>query len=93
MTPALEVLRGQVLLDTSGGTTGGLRYFPVDSLPGDAAGRFAALFSAKPHWELPDLEPYLEGLDGPGETQETLLLKFARASQKLPTDPVTYSAR
>jgi len=94
MKPALEMLRGEVLLDSGdGGITGGLSAFSARHLPHDAEVRFAALFSQKPLWELPEMEPYLKGLAGPGETMEALLLKFARASQQKPTHPVTYSAR
>lgn len=44
-------------------------------------------------WEWEDLERYVQDLRGPGQTAEALLLKFTRASQARPTDPVTYSAR
>ena len=39
------------------------------------------------------MEPYVAGLQGPGQTVEGLLLKYARASQPRPCDPVRYSAR
>lgn len=44
-------------------------------------------------WEWEDLEPYVQDLRGPGQTAEALLLKYTRASQAKPTDPVTYSMR
>lgn len=44
-------------------------------------------------WLWEDMEPYVAGLQGPGQTVEALLLKFARANQPKPTEPVTYSAR
>lgn len=44
-------------------------------------------------WEWEDLEPYVQDLRGPGQTAEALLLKYTRASQQKPTDPVTYSMR
>lgn len=44
-------------------------------------------------WEWDDLRPYVEGLQGPGQTVEGLLLKYARASQARPSDPITYSSR
>ena len=47
----------------------------------------------KRRWEWEDLEPYVQDLRGPGQTAEALLLKYTRASQAKPTDPVTYSMR
>lgn len=44
-------------------------------------------------WEWEELEPYVQDLRGPGQTSEALLLKYTRASQPRPTDPVTYSLR
>ena len=48
---------------------------------------------ALPQVGVEDLERYVQDLRGPGQTAEALLLKFTRASQARPTDPVTYSAR
>ncbi len=96
MVPSFELLRGEALVDSeAAGPTGklGVQLLSVHELPRKAAERFKLLFSVRPRWELPDLEPYLDGLAGPGETNEALLLKFARASQQRPTDPVTYSSR
>lgn len=47
----------------------------------------------KRRWEWEDLERYVQDLRGPGQTAEALLLKYTRASQAKPTDPVTYSMR
>lgn len=91
MTPSMGVLRGHVLKDCPPAT--GLIHFPTAALPLAAAERFAALFQHRERWQLPDLEPYVEDLPGPGQTVEELLLRYARASQQRPTDPVTYSAR
>ncbi len=53
-----------------------------------------ALFVASNcRWKWEELAPYVQSLRGPGQTAEALLLKYARASQQRPTDPVTYSAR
>ena len=100
MIPSFDLLRGQALVDAepagpAGGSTGvaGVQLLSVEDLPRRAAERFKFLFSVRPRWELPALEPYIEGLAGPGETVEALLLKFARVSQQKPTDPVTYSSR
>lgn len=89
--PRLELLRGEALIDPEGGT--GVQWLPVGKLPQDAGTRFQELFKIQSRWELPMLEPYIEGLAGPGETMEMLLLKYARMSQQRPTDPITYSAR
>ena len=70
-----------------------VRYLPGEELPRDAGSRFSRLFAFRSAWELRQLEPYISGLAGPGETTEMLLLKYARASQQRPEDPVTYSAR
>jgi sister chromatid cohesion protein DCC1 len=97
MTPSFDLLRGEALVDgdAQAGSTGrlGVQLLRVADLPPKAGERFKFLFSIRPRWELPALEPYIENLPGPGETTEALLLKFARASQQKPTDPVTYSSR
>jgi Sister chromatid cohesion protein Dcc1 len=95
MATSLDMLRGEVLVLGPGGTGGtrGLKKFPVSALPADAGDRFKELFEERPRWEAEDLEPYVEGLGGPGKTVEGLLLKYARANQQRPTDPVTYSKR
>lgn len=92
MTPSLEMLSGEAIADsTSEGR--GIRRLTASSLPQEPQERFEVLFKQRKHWELPALKPYIEGLAGPGESIETLLLKYARANQQKPTDPVTYSAR
>ena len=95
MVPSFDVLRGEALVDSEAGPTGqlGVQLLRVNELPQKASERFRFLFSVRPRWELPALEPYIQGLAGPGETTEALLLKFARASQQKPTDPVRYSSR
>ena len=104
MAPELGMLAGEALavaaVEGGGGPAGAnaatpalLRAFPVAGLPRDPAARFAALFRERPRWEWAALEPYTAGLQGPGQTAEALLLKYARASQARPADPVTYSAR
>ena len=89
--PKIELLRGQALLEADDGE--GVDFLPIENLPRNAENRFSELFGVRPRWELKDLEPYIEGLAGPGETMEMLLLRFARMSQQRPTDPITYSAR
>ncbi|KAL4439418.1 hypothetical protein ABPG77_008747 [Micractinium sp. CCAP 211/92] len=99
MLPALEMLRGEALLYGGGVGPHGLpsprriKHFPLAALPADAPGRFAALFAERARWEWEDLAPYIQSLRGPGQTAEALLLKYARATQQRPTDPVTYSMR
>jgi sister chromatid cohesion protein DCC1 len=91
MAPELAMLRGEALADAEPGR--GLEALPAAGLPEAAAPRFAALFAKRPRWELADLAPYVEDLAGPGQTAEELLLRYARATQARPADPVTYSAR
>lgn len=55
------MLRGEALKEDVGGEEH-LRSFRAAALPADPAARFAALFAARPRWELPDLEPYLADL-------------------------------
>ena len=99
MLPCLEMLRGEALQYGGGTGAAGLQQprrikrFPLGSLPQDAPSRFAALFAEQQRWEWEELVPYVQSLQGPGQTAEALLLKYARASQQRPTDPVTYSAR
>jgi len=70
-----------------------IKYFSVKELPKDAERRFKALFEERARWEWEDMEAYVKGLEAPGQSVEALLMKYARASQMKPTDPVTYSAR
>lgn len=58
MTVNLSMLRGEARQEDVGGEEF-VRNFPAAALPTDPASRFAALFAARPRWELPDLEPYL----------------------------------
>ncbi|BDA43076.1 Sister chromatid cohesion protein DCC1 [Coccomyxa sp. Obi] len=88
----LSMLRGEARQEEAGGEKL-LCHFPAAALPTDPASRFAALFAARPRWELPDLEPYLADLQVPGRSAEFLLLTYARASQENPSAPVVYSAR
>ena len=74
-------------------TTMCIKYFSVKELPKDAERRFKALFEERARWEWGDMEAYVKGLEAPGQSVEALLMKYARASQMKPTDPVTYSAR
>ena len=61
--------------------------------PQDPAARFAALFALKPAWSLEEMCAYLEGVAGPGQTVEALLLAFCRCTQVARDDPPMYSAR
>eukprot|EP00775_Hariotina_reticulata_P009935 gene9935-10090_t len=89
--PAEQMLLGEALVVQPDAAEGysepRIRHFPARLLPGSPQDRFAALFAAQPRWTREQLDPYLAGLRVPGQTVEQLLLKFARASQRSPSDP------
>ncbi|KAF8068237.1 dscc1 [Scenedesmus sp. PABB004] len=89
--PREEMLLGEALLlqpePSEGFPEPRLRSLPARSLPAAPGARFAALFAAQPRWTREQLDPYLAGMQVPGQTVEMLLLKHARASQRSPTDP------
>eukprot|EP00899_Mesostigma_viride_P015300 jgi/Mesvir1/23771/Mv10597-RA.1 len=95
MVPRLEMLRGEALVEPAPGTGEEVVVaWPVDALPqDDAAARFRALFDKRRMWAYDDLVPYVRGLQGPGETIESLLLQYARKFQPRPECPVLYCAR
>lgn len=49
-------------------------------LPLDAKARFRSLFSAKEFWQMSELRPYLGDVVGPGESEDAVLLRHARAT-------------
>ncbi|CAI5940449.1 unnamed protein product [Closterium sp. NIES-64] len=70
-----------------------VRFLPSDQLPATAEHRFQALFTVQPMWALADLEPYLIDLQGPGQSVETLLMRFTRKVQEGADKPELYCAR
>lgn len=88
-----SVLAGRFPMCGDGGSRGAVRNLcaATDACP-VAPSRTRLLFLSG-RWEWEDLEPYVQDLRGPGQTAEALLLKYTRASQAKPTDPVTYSMR
>ena len=42
---------------------------------------------------MEELTAYLQGIQGPGQTVEALLLQFCRCTQQTPEEPPMYSAR
>ncbi|GIL64365.1 hypothetical protein Vafri_18331 [Volvox africanus] len=92
MTPSLDMLRSEALIDGSG-PEARISSFPASALPRDPGERFAALFGRRARWEWTALEPFLEGIQVPGQSAEALLMRFARASQLTPDAPLVYSAR
>ncbi len=109
LPPSQDMLRGEALVEGAASSSAGgssrrgsedgaagvakVRHFPASALPRDPAARFAALFAARGRWVRADLEPYLAGMCVPGCTAESLLLKYARASQRTPAEPMEFSAR
>jgi hypothetical protein len=61
MAVSMGMLRGEALCETVAGAQF-VQHFPASAMPGDPAQRFGMLFAARPRWQLPDLEPYLEDL-------------------------------
>ncbi|GLC39275.1 hypothetical protein PLESTB_001648800 [Pleodorina starrii] len=92
MTPCLDMLRAEALIDGSG-SEARISPFPASALPRDPGERFGALFRRRARWEWSHLEPYLAGVRVPGQSVEALLMRFARASQPTPDSPLVYSAR
>lgn len=90
--PSLEMLKGEVLIEKIGGDSW-LRLYSASSLPSKPAERFSALFKEKLKWEWNDLEPFLRGMQAPGQSVEAMLLRYTRKSQVSPTAPVIYTPR
>lgn len=90
--PGLEMLKGEVLVEKIGGDSW-VRLYSVSSLPSKPAERFSALFKEKTKWEWDDLEPYLRGMQAPGQSVEAMLLRYTRKSQVSPNVPAIYTPR
>lgn len=73
-----DLLKGEALLDRS---TQMLRRFPEVELPMMPTERFNALWAAQSRWSAQDIEPYVAGLQVPGQDAKALLLRYARKSQ------------
>lgn len=86
------MLRGLALLDKNSSRTM-LRMFTTDSLAYDTATRFRKLFAMRPKWTREDLQPYLAGVLEPGQTEDQLLLKYARVLQACQGKPRLYAPR
>ena len=56
------MLKGEALIEGSGGAEESLISLSIAKLPSDPCARFARLFALRPRWVLPDLEPYLADL-------------------------------
>lgn len=92
LQPELEMLKGEVLIERIGADSW-LRLFSVSSLPTKPAERFSALFKENPKWEWDDLEPYLRGMQAPGQSVEAMLLRYTRKTQISPNVPAMYTPR
>ncbi|KAK9794336.1 hypothetical protein WJX73_004181 [Symbiochloris irregularis] len=92
MQPHVSMLKAEVLTETLSGEHI-LKYFPESRLSKIPEQRFAQLFQARARWKLDDLEPFLQGLQAPGQSIESLLLRHARGSQPNPNKPVEYGPR
>lgn len=90
--PALDMLKGEALVEKIGGDSW-LRLYSVSALSSKPAERFSALFKEKSKWEWDDLEPYLRGMQAPGQSVEAMLLRYTRKSQSSPNVPAVYTPR
>lgn len=70
----LELLQGSVTFPTS--TT--IRFISADSLPLDINARLDSLFTIKPEWPLPEIQPFILPLMPVGQRLENWILKFAK---------------
>ena len=61
MSPSERVLQGMAL-HTNMKQEKFIRHFPAKRLSKDPATRFSQLFAAKSQWLLPELEPFLWGI-------------------------------
>ena len=86
MEPSIDMLRGLALLEETGSRTT-LRMLTVDELPHDTASRFRFLFGVRSKWAREDLQPYLDGLAEPGQTDDQLLLRNTRVIQPVQGKP------
>lgn len=93
LAPSLSFLRGHALFEPNARGEEMIRYFSTLDLPRDPGARFRAIFAARERWTIEELDPYLEGIQAVGQSKEGLLLKFTRATQMKPTDPLTFSIR
>ena len=89
VAPALDMLRGDVVLEAQGALRR-VCWFPREALPQGPRQRFAALFERRAKWAKEDIVPFLADLTGPGLTPENLLAKNAREHQE---DGVTMYCR
>mmetsp|Transcript_35425 Transcript_35425/g.89325 ORF Transcript_35425/g.89325 Transcript_35425/m.89325 type:complete len:266 (+) Transcript_35425:2-799(+) len=93
LAPTEDMLRGiAIRCESAAGPF--IQSFDAEAMPRSPVERFRMLFSARPSWLYEELEPYLKiGLEAGNQSVEALLMKHARAVQKTPDDPVTYTAR
>ncbi|CAM6107033.1 unnamed protein product [Calypogeia fissa] len=92
MSPHLQMLRGEALVDVLG-TDSWLQRFSISSLPRKPEARFAALFKQRAKWEWDDLELYLRDLKEPNLSVEAMLLKYTRKTQPSANSPPVYTTR
>eukprot|EP00055_Hartaetosiga_balthica_P008984 m.34777 g.34777 ORF g.34777 m.34777 type:complete len:397 (+) comp6555_c0_seq1:189-1379(+) len=72
-----EYLKGLGIIITGAGDDI-IRYFPASSLPRNPRERFQVLFRAQQVWQLSNIAPYLLDIVSPLQTQDSLILKYAR---------------
>jgi len=92
MEPHIDMLRGLALLEEAGQRTT-LKMLTLEQLPHDTVSRFRLLFGMRSKWTREDLQPYLEGLAEPGQTDDQLLLRNTRVIQPMLGKPKLYAPR
>lgn len=100
--PASDMLRGECLVvlvpprkDVIGEQHAqfSIQKLSETQLPRDPEDRFEQLFQIQKEWTFDQVQPYIHNLIDEGQTEEELLLQYARPSQTRPEDETTYTAR
>jgi len=100
--PASDMLRGECLVvlvpprkDVIGEQHAqfSIQKLSETELPRDPEDRFEQLFQIQKEWTFDQVQPYIHNLIDEGQTEEELLLQYARPSQTRPEDETTYTAR
>lgn len=70
----IELLQGSVTFPTSNT----IRFINAEALPNDINARLDSLFTIKPEWPMPEIQPFILPLMPVGQRVENWILKFAK---------------